>query len=283
MRTVKLKSVLEAVCRKEGLDVAQIDSVQTDLGSFINFRLRQGWNWEWWPETMVTEQRNYGRGSYFNGVTYALGEIVWDAAGEKYYESLQDGNVGNLLSEIAWWAEASEFDRFVEWDQVEKDAIGRVRGTYMRNPRLKAKPGEMNFEQSANGVQISALAGNSVWLDYQKKPPTFTSVSYSATTDYSVGDVAYDSTSGECYRALLANGPSSFVKAVTNTFYWIKVDFPYFLERFVVSAAYSDLLASDGQTGKSIAEEERAMDILMDAADTVAPQRWAETVAYSRT
>jgi hypothetical protein len=83
--------------------------------------------------------------------------------------------------------------------------------------------------------------------------------------------------------AILPNGPGSTVKAVTDAAYWTKVDFPYFLERFVVHSCYSDWLGADGQTGKSIVEDDRAMEILMDAADTVAPQRWADTVSYSKT
>ena len=150
----------------------------------------------------------------------------------------------------------------------------------MRNPNLKPNPGKLSFGQSANGIQISSLAGTKAWLHYQKKVPGFTAVPYSATTNYVVDDLAYDDTTGECYVAILANGPGSAVKAVTDADYWTKVDFPYFLERFVVHSVYSDWLAADGQTGKSIVEDERAMTVLMDTADTVAPQRWSESVSY---
>ncbi len=276
MRTTTFRNVLQGICRHDGLDYEQIDNVQLDFAEYVNERLREAWTWEWWPETMLIEQRQY-RDDYSGSVTYALDDIVWDPSGKKYYKALTAGESGNALSNAAKWSDSlGEWDRYIAYEQTGKTKYGDVKGVYERNPRKNTTPGRLNYEMSENGIQASSLAGNQVFVEFRKRPPEFTGVLYDNTTaNYYVDDLVWDEgttagaqNSGNCYICIQAH-TNSPARTPDNASYWTKVDFPWILRSFVVRAAYCDFLAADGQTGKSIAEERRAFEHLEHAADAI--------------
>lgn len=60
MRTVTFKSVLHNVARMAGLDPNSGDltnELAQQITSYINERLREAWEWTWWPELMLVESR----------------------------------------------------------------------------------------------------------------------------------------------------------------------------------------------------------------------------------
>lgn len=48
-----------------------------------------------------------------SGITYQTGYIAYDAATDKFYKSLQDSNTNHLVTDTAWWAEATTIDEFL--------------------------------------------------------------------------------------------------------------------------------------------------------------------------
>ena len=275
MRATSFRGVMQGICRHDGLDYTQIANVQDDFGEYINERLREAWTWEWRPEMMLLEQRQY-RPDFDDDGTYAIDDIVWDPTGKKYYISLANSNTDALSDATKWSDDLGEWDRYIAYEQTGKTKLGDVKGIYERNPRKNTTPGRLNFEMSENGIQVSSLAGNQVFVEFRKRPPEFTGTLYENTTaNYYVGDLVWDEgtalgaqNSGECAVCIQAH-TNSPARTPDNASYWTKVDFPWILRPFVVRAAYSDFLAADGQTGKSIAEERRAFEHLEHAADAI--------------
>ena len=268
MRTVSFRHVLRGVLAKDGVPAEYIDTYGAGLGPLISDRVREAWEHDYWPELVKIEERWY-RDPYDAGTTYAKGDQIYDAATAKYYESIQAGNLNNLLANATWWtATLTVFDRYVALEQIGKTAIGSPLAIYSKNPRTNDSPGRMNFELSANGVQVSSLAGNSVWLEYRTAPTRFGTDAWSATTTYAIGDLVYHDPTAECYVSIQA-GSNNVPPAAA---FWTKLNFPYIFERWTVQACYADLLASDGQTAKSISELQKADDLLGDLSTKESPQ-----------
>jgi len=279
MRETTFRDVLYATCRKDGLDTEQITIVEDDLTSYINNRVRRGWTWDWWPELMLIEQRQY-RDDYSGSTAYVTDDIVWDATGKVYYIALQN-STGVALSNTAYWSTTlGEWDRYIPYEQTGKTKLGEIRAIYERNPRISKKPGRLNFEPSENGIQVSSLAGNQIWVEFRQRPYQYTNTLYNNTTaNYYVGDLVYDNgsaagaqNSGHVYECIVANGASP-PRTPDNATYWSRRPVPFVLEPYVVNAAYSDFLAAEGQTGKSIAEGGRADNFLEEAVDLQVPQQ----------
>lgn len=54
----------------------------------------------------------FGCKAWGSGVTYQLNYVAYDASTDKYYRSLQNSNTNHLVSDTAWWSEATDIDHF---------------------------------------------------------------------------------------------------------------------------------------------------------------------------
>lgn len=60
MRTVTFRSVLHGVAKLMGIDPAEgdyTDSFVAAVAESVNLRVREGWEWTYWPEWTLTEER----------------------------------------------------------------------------------------------------------------------------------------------------------------------------------------------------------------------------------
>jgi hypothetical protein len=273
MRTVRFKTVLDAVSRMAGWgSVMEIDDVRRGkIVEYINVRLREAWEWDWWPELMKIELRAY-RPSWDSEYPYMAGNEAYYPADGTYYRCLV-GNIGEQpdISDTHWELVSIE-DKYIGYEQPGETFIGHVRHVYTRNPRRSQYPGILNFGLSENGVQLSPIAPARVWVEFRIRCNRFCNDEHDPGALYELGDTIYDPTTGECYQALETEAGQ----------YWSKVDFPYIFKNFVVRAVCSDLLRDDGQDEKSYPEESRAYDFLMDVQDVeVLQQSQHDTVAVS--
>tara|TARA_B100001094_G_scaffold60571_1_gene56108 strand:- start:20791 stop:21630 length:840 start_codon:yes stop_codon:yes gene_type:complete len=267
MRTLSFRHVLRGILAKDGVPAEYIDTYGAGLGPLISDRVREAWEHDYWPELTRIDQRWY-RADYAGGTAYATGDFVYDPTGDKYYKAVA-GSTGQALSNTTYWTpEFTGFDRYVALVQAGKTTIGSPLAIYSKNPRTSDSPGRMNFELSDNGVQVSSLAGNSVWLEYRTAPTRFGTDEWSSSTTYAVGDLIYHDATAECYISIQAGSNQTPPAGA----YWTKLDFPYIFERWTVQACYADLLASDGQTAKSISELQKADDLLGDLSTKESPQ-----------
>ena len=297
-RTTKFKDVVEGILRKDGLEITQLNNSR-DIVSFINQRIRQAWSHDWWPESMQVEQKHYHHQTS-TGRTYDVGDILWDPTGKKYYEAIVSTSSQDLTdaSKFSAVSSTTEWTRYIPYWQLGAGAdapgskvIYRTRGVYMRNPLKQARPGELSYEPTRDGIVVSNLAGDQVWVEYQQEPPEFTLTEYASSSTYTTSvaygntskkaDLVYDPSTGECYKALNTNTSSHALSDHTR---WERIYFPSFLDRYVRHSVYSDMLAQDGQTSKAIAEDQRAEGILADLGDVYIPQKFStESVQYTRT
>lgn len=174
---------------------------------------------------------------------------------------------GVCLLEERTFAGAEKVIGYSETGQAE---IGEVFAAYSADPTNDISARKIAYSLSDEGVQFHPdLDLTSVWLKFRKLSPIFSGSDYSSTTAYSVGDVVYYDTTGECYKCI---APSTG-NAPTVSAYWLKQDVPYFLAEYAKSAIYADLLAEDGQMDKAQFQTGKAESLLVFAADKASIQQ----------
>ena len=186
------------------------------------------------------------RDAWSGSTTYALGAEIYYSG--SYYTSLQAANLNkNPATETTWWELTTELDRYIAWAQTGKTEIGTPKAISKRNPRVSRYPDYLPFTLSENGIQVTDLAPEEVYLEFRKRPPRFTRVAWSAAVTYAIGERVYYDTTGECYIAIAA---STNKTPSTETGYWTKIDLPMFLQDYIPLRAKVDTLQDDGQEDK---------------------------------
>jgi len=125
MQTVTFKRVLEGVSHRMGLDPDNLlDVEKASFAEFIESRVRQGWEYYPWPETMKVEQRQF-RPDYASGTTYTnaaadvdSSQVYWPQE-DKYYQALKstsgnaptdsDGDVNSQWAQLGVTYAASDY------------------------------------------------------------------------------------------------------------------------------------------------------------------------------
>lgn len=262
MRTVPFRSILEGIASRRGLggDVPVADQLRH--GEFAAQRLREGWEYEYWPEWTVIEQRRFR--AEWTATSYAAGAEVWHAGTDLYWQAAESVISTDVPGASAKWVELVSFARYVGLDQPGLTPIGEVRALYRQNPRVSTRPGELPYNMVDTGVQPVSWTGTSVWVEFRRRPPVVSGREYDPARAYVAGEVAYYATAGECYEAKGATTGN----LPTNATYWARVEFPYVLAEYVKRAAAADALRAGGGHDKADAEEAKAYTHLLQAAHT---------------
>lgn len=128
MRTETFQNVLHGAARLGGLDPSRDFGNQraSALAEYINERVREGWEHEFWPEWTPIEQRQY-RDAYATG-TYAaptatVAVEVWFPPAQKYYQTLRASTSqapatltgGVYVENSAYWAECAATYAAADW------------------------------------------------------------------------------------------------------------------------------------------------------------------------
>lgn len=284
MRTDTFKSILHGAVHQDELDPTSADltpRLAAKITSFLETRLREGWEWDFWPEITPVERRAY-RNEYDVNTTYALDAEVFNPDDEKYYVSLVANNIGNdPATATTFWELATELDRYIAYSQTGKNTIDAVEGVYMRNPNTSNNPGRLNFWRSANGIQVSSLAPARVWIKFRLPPPKLTSVVYDPTTIYAAGGLAYLDATGENYLSLQGSNQGNSPSTATDK--WARIEIPHIFSGFLKKAAYADHLNSDGQRDKSSSLLDDAYTELERVWDVEFPGNGQHEAAGART
>lgn len=267
MRTVTFKSVLWGVAYRLGLDPAtNLQANQAAaLAEYINSWLRAGWEEFNFPGTTEVEERYFHDAvAYSAAATYGADDEVYDAATNAYYRSLVGGNHANAVTDATKWALIEDMERWIALDQTGQEPIWDVTGVFLRNPLTNRSVGEFDYQLTGDRLYVDAAASGisgTVWVKFQTGRPEFTSDVYASATSYAVGDLVYDSDSGECYESLAASNQGNTVTDATK---WRKVNFPYVLAEFVKCMAQAIALEDDGQYDKATLKKADAAAILND-------------------
>ena len=125
MQSVTFKSVLGGVSHRMGLAPDNLLAVEkASFAEFIESRVRQGWEFYPWPETMKVEERqfrpDYGSGTTYPNAAYAVdsSQVYWPQE-NKYYQALKstsgndptdsDGDVNAQWAELDLTYAASDY------------------------------------------------------------------------------------------------------------------------------------------------------------------------------
>lgn len=201
MRRVVLRTVLDAISHMAGWgSITEIDNIRRGrIIEYLNIRIREAWEWDWWPELKRIEYRAY-RPSWDTERPYMAGEEVYYPADGNYYRCLI-GNIGQEpdISDTHWELCTIE-DKYVGYEQPGETFIGHVKRCYKRNPRNTYYPGILKHSLSENGVQLPPSAPAKVWVEFRIRCAQFGNEEHDPAKQYEVGDIIYDPTTGECYH-----------------------------------------------------------------------------------
>jgi len=279
MKTCTTKSVYEAIVRKRGLYPATANLSATDkalIADYINGRMKRGWTRVFWPEIMLAEQRQY-RETWDVLENYVTGDEVYHVAAdgsEHYYISLRDANIGNDPDvEATWWAEVGDgFLRTISFQQDGETEIGDLdlgECVFDKDPRIYRFTGLIEeVILYKDGILINSdEAPVRPWLWFRPPVPEFSLTDWEAGTAYVIGDLCYYAASGESYKALK---PSTNKNPYSETGYWKPVEFPAFLNDFIMWGAHADWLLDPVEKGNAKREAEEELQSL---EDTMVDQR----------
>ncbi len=269
-RSSKFIDVLTGALSMAGI-ATDDDAARLQALGFLNTRVREGVEHDFWPELCPAEERTY-RDAWASGATYAAADEVYfvhSVAGAGYYAANSAPNSPTAGqspgSHPLKWAALTSFRRYVALAQPAQTAFGEIAGLYRRDPGLSPlTAGRVKFAVTADGIAPLNYAGATVWVRFRIRPPVFTLTEYNGATAYVAGDIRYYATTGECYKALVATTGN----LPTSTAHWEKILFPYILETFVKRAVFADLLPADGENNKAGAELGKAYNALTQAHDT---------------
>ena len=177
---------------------------------------------------------------------------------------IQAATGNDPATETAYWTliDSADFDYYLPYAPTGAYPLGEVIGVYNANPDQDSECSEYDWSVTNTGIQVRSCDATKVYVKYRLRPPTFNRTA--KTGSETLGDIIYDSASGECYQAQLdSSGNPVFVK----------LDLPWVLSQFVTYAAFSDILIEDGQYDKWGVMRRKAADELERAYVTVFGQQ----------
>jgi hypothetical protein len=198
-------------------------------------------------------------GDDYEAGAYSVGDIVRNPDDDRYYQC-HTAHTGTSTFDSTKFGILTPFSRYVAYEQTGQTAISRVKQASSRDPRVfSTTPGLLKFQRTNLGIQLSPLAPDAVYLQFQEQPPVFTSTPWEASTAYVVGDLVY--TSGETYICITNHTSSSSFAVGSN---WELVEMPWVLAEFCKRFARSQNLNDLKLLNRALAEEGRAEGILAE-------------------
>lgn len=270
MRTVTFRSVLWGLATMAGMD-PRVDLMGNQAAAFteyINTRLREFWLKFECPDLEDVEERAFAD-DYDSTVSYEADAVVWSPDDGKYYKA-KTSSLGESLSDENYWEETADIDRIIPLEQVGKTSFGEILEVYAEDPETKENPLKVSWLETRKGIRVYDIV-KTVWVRFQLWPAVFTSEAWLPSVDYSVGDLVYNSTTGECYKAKVVNSNTDTLDSAI----WEKIDFPEVLSAIVKRAAFSDVLREEGQPDKATIEEQVAEDLFIQETDRYTLRRGA--------
>lgn len=225
-------------------------------------------NLQYWAEA----GQLYSAEEYSATKTYVRGEKVYYPSTDKYYQLYAATSTGNLPTDATKWGELAAFERYIDYEQSwETTLMGDAKEAWNANPRIEADNAQkVDMVLQDNGVRI---LGNDpvIWLEFRKRPPSWTGSIYSASSTYAVNDQVYF-TDGDYWKCTTATNAGE--SPLTHPAKWERVDFPYVLSKFVIEGAYAAVMGkNDGQQEKYPSESSEAYQLLLAEFDKIERQQ----------
>jgi hypothetical protein len=232
-------------------------------------RLREGWEMFDFIENTFTEERAF-RNDYDASLCYNAGDSVWDPVSRAYYTAVQTGVGGPLTNTALWTAAPSVTPAYVEWFQVGKIPVGTPFEAYTANPFEDLNAKKIQFVLSPRGIEfVPNQVGTTIWLYFRWPYPGIGQEIWSSSLIYNTGDQVLGS-DGHTYISQIdgntGTDPTIAVPQGTQPT-WTRFPVPYIFSRFVITAAFSDTLITNGQNEKAQLEQAKAYAYLNSEFD----------------
>jgi len=271
MRTITTKQMYEAIVRAGGLDPSTAGitaSQKAEIAELLNDRVKEGWEFAFWPDTLQVEQRRY-RETWDATLNYATDDEVFYT--DRYFISLVNDNVGNTppaSGDTAYWSEiVTGLVRYIDFQQEGETEIGKIDA---KNAVFGEDPRIYRFTDKVTNCWINdgkLMVGEEdapaePWIRFQPPPPRFSLTEWDDETAYAIGDLVYLAAQGESYKALQS---STNKDPYSQTEYWEPVEFPEFLMTYVKHAVNADRLLDDVAANKALGRAEAELERLYDS------------------
>lgn len=217
------------------------------------------------PKPRPIEERAL-RDRWDASLEYALDDVVAhdDGDGTLYYAALTYVPAGiEPGTDEDLWEETADFERIVAYEQLGENVFHDVLGVWRSNPRSVNAARALGFRLLDDGILLPTDAPSTVFIQYRKAPPRLTTTAYDAAVTYTVDDVFYLASTGQCYVPLETVSGTSPVDAPTL---FALQEIPAVVADAAARLAKADYLADDGQDDKAFAQERRATEWLDDDA-----------------
>jgi len=239
-RSVTFNSVVDGVFALAGVTrttAADPTALLAQVIEFVNTRVREGIEYDFWPELCPVEERTY-RDAWASATTYAAGAEVWfpnddpDLAGYYAAKGAPDAPAAGQSPEThpAKWTRLVAFARYIALEQTGRTPIGEVVSLHRQDLRRNPHAPRLPFTVSADGIVPPQDAPNVVFLKFRIRPPVYSAANYADAT------------------------PANF-------------PVPYVIENFVRRAACADFLRMDAKFEEAGRMEARAREDLLNASD----------------
>ena len=211
----------------------------------------------------IAAQTAYSGSDWANGTVYALATFVRNPANGRFYVCFSAHTASSSL-DTTKFALLTLLPVVISLDQTGKTAIGVVKTATHTDPRLSARPVRVDFQLSADGVQlVGDTLPVSVWIAFQVRPPVLAGATWSATATYAASATIYYASTAEEGDFWTANASTTAGQDPEDTpGKWDRESFPAFLREYCAQGACADWLRSQGQRDAALLEEGQAEDLL---------------------
>lgn len=210
----------------------------------LNKELRAAWTYWEWPYIEYCDERAFQR-IWNDYEQFVADEKVICIRDMAYYQALDTPPIGTPPTDPAYWEPLVDYGSYIPFQQICRRPMGMVIGVYPSDPRAKGCSCQCGsyYRPLANGIEVLGGHGPTVFVKYQVPVPRFTLTPYAPGRNYSTGNILYESNIGECFIAIV---PSVGV-APPNPTAWLQLQFPDFLEDYVVAATYGACIKETSQ------------------------------------
>lgn len=229
-------------------------------------------NSDWW----AVSTEDYSGDDWATGKVFTVvdgqGMITRNPADNRYYQCFTAHTAGATFDGTKFGV-LTPFVRSIDLEQAGQTKIGEARFVWDLDPNVFRRWAcrEQRFDLMTEGLVVRGCLPV-VYVEFRKRPPSWTGDAYSSVTTYAADGQVYDGTTGDFYRSLV-NG--NLNNAVTDTTKWERIDFPYVLSECVRQGAFADLLRTEKDT-EGFAIEDQEAKRLRDVAVTLVERQQRE-------
>ena len=224
------------------------DSIATDIADAVGLT----------PDTVVGGQVTWTENNRRKIARFATAAARWayyPANAEVKWPGLLVGASISLSSGAFHLSQVDYSDQFTLWSE---------------DPR-PVNSNAFSINATISGFYVyPATTLATVFAIYVPRPPEFTTTQWLIATAYILDDLVYDSTTGRCYRCILANTG----QAVTNTTYWLPQDVLKILNEAIMTKAASTWQNAGGNEPDIARSNNEAAQYELDRA-------WVRAKKYS--